>query len=435
MKRHVPYWLLLLALCLLCGCYVKQSDAPTKPVTGQEQPEYHTGATTAPSAQEASVMEPNYTFWQDNRSSTYLLTGLPSSDGKGFYFRDTTLKYYDISQQASFTPCARPGCTHTDESCPNFIAGLLDLLEADGLLYAFCEDQTARRLRLLRINPADGERSVLYELRWSDERESSPLWSTCFYSSGRIYATVSNVTNGAETLFLCVTLADGSVTELAQTSETTTGGLLGAYGDCVLLEWTTYSMAPPEFDAYLAENPGKNEEDYYSFLYGFHKKYATQEVRRLDVTTMEYTDIQSMLCSGSNAEALNTRADAGIPCYGQYLLYTVGKSICRYSLATQQVETLVSDINFTYRYQYDGRLFYGTKNGQKMQCHILDLQTGAEITLHNNGNTEYVEFGIYDETAEAFIGYYNGKQCWITKEDYYAERYDKAVSYDVRDYG
>ena len=126
---------------------------------------------------------------------------------------------------------------------------------------------------------------------------------------------------------------------------------------------------------------------------------------------------------------------SGGSCYGRYLLYTLGdydgaETICRYDLEHGTVERLVDGSHFLNGFLYDDRLIYLEKD-EKQELHVCvyDPETKENRELDNAGETQIMAFSIHAETADAFIGMYQGRDMWITKADFYAGRFENAVSY------
>ena len=76
----------------------------------------------------------------------------------------------------------------------------------------------------------------------------------------------------------------------------------------------------------------------------------------------------------------------------------------------------------------DGKVMYLVRDPKLHVCY-LDLDDGEIHTLENEGKTDGAVFSIMGECGSTLFGNYNGKEgnllgCYISKEDYYAERYE-----------
>ena len=106
-----------------------------------------------------------------------------------------------------------------------------------------------------------------------------------------------------------------------------------------------------------------------------------------------------------------------------------GDQVVRYNMATGLREVLLERTHVVNGMLFDEKLFYIVSENGECSVFVYDPKSKETAKFYNNGNTQYMEFTIYDETKEAFIGYYNGNYVWIPKGDFYNERYDKAVIY------
>ena len=56
----------------------------------------------------------------------------------------------------------------------------------------------------------------------------------------------------------------------------------------------------------------------------------------------------------------------------------------------------------------------------------MDFDDGIPVKLGNGGNTEHMEFSIIEEGASFFVGPWRDGTYIISKEDFYADRYENA---------
>ena len=404
----------LLAVLLLCSC----SSNPTETAPRETETE----ASTAP----IPIDTPKNSYHRDNIHGASVLLGVcPSSDGTGFYI-PSIRKFYNIAEEAAFPMCPRSGCSHTDESCPSNISGMQYFLEANQQWYAFCGDGTS--IWLLQIDPGTGKRNTLH--RWEGViGETYYNFGDCFYAGGRIFVTLYHVEKLMTTVFQCIDLERGTLTEIAKNDLQGSGEFLGAYGDYVFLSW--YGLSEPllDMEAYLQAHPGKTEIDYYSYIDQFQKEHTKRQILRYDLNTMESTDIYPVLRIGKE-ESPSFTLTGSHSAFGKYLLYSLGfNTICLYDMGSNKAQEILTAEKLSGAQLRDGRLLYWTYKDEILDIRLRDLDTGEELLIENEGNKDIHAFAIHYETATAFIGLYDGKSAWIAKEDYYAQRYDQVVYY------
>ena len=75
----------------------------------------------------------------------------------------------------------------------------------------------------------------------------------------------------------------------------------------------------------------------------------------------------------------------------------------------------------------DGQVFYVLNVGNISELDSYSLVDGTVTKFTNEGNSSVVVFTVYQENGDMFAGNYNGTECWISKEDYYAEIFAAAI--------
>jgi len=76
----------------------------------------------------------------------------------------------------------------------------------------------------------------------------------------------------------------------------------------------------------------------------------------------------------------------------------------------------------------DGKVLMLTsdKNRENLKEYIYDWQYDQLYILNNNGNTEYMDFGVDTETENGLISIVDRQ--WIKKTDFYNDNYDDIVT-------
>jgi hypothetical protein len=73
----------------------------------------------------------------------------------------------------------------------------------------------------------------------------------------------------------------------------------------------------------------------------------------------------------------------------------------------------------------DGRIIYNIcKEDGGYDYYWYDLTTGE--TQQFQKGEDWMIFGLNEETADYFVGLYQGRDCFIHKQDFYNENYDAA---------
>ena len=411
---------ILLLSALLSGC--RSEPEPADMYVWEEE-------ITAPT-EPIPITEPKNIFHRDNVHGAYPSCSVyPAGNDEGFYFSRVGTDlcyYYSFSEKSTIRMCSRPGCKHKDESCLSYISDLTCILEANGTLYAFCQDELS--VRLLKIDPATGDRSTFYAWEGS-VGEKYYILNDCFYSCGRIFTTV-NMVDGLSTILLqSIDLRNGALTTIAESSDLGSGEFLGAYGNYAFINWYGLTEELPKMEDYLKEHPNETELDYYSYINRFQKEHTGKQIRKYDLITGEHEDVYSLLqMGGTNAPDFNL---TGSYCaFGKYLLYSLGKTtVCRYDMNSGEARELLTVENLWGAKLVDDRLLYWLLEEEQIKVRLRDVDTGEELIRENEGDNKALAFTVLGESATSFHGVYDDKLAWISKEDYYAEKYNRSVFY------
>ena len=74
----------------------------------------------------------------------------------------------------------------------------------------------------------------------------------------------------------------------------------------------------------------------------------------------------------------------------------------------------------------DGRVFILRQEGEHLQEWVADMAEGEAKLLHDYGESDSVVFSAVREINDYFIG---SGSSYISKADYYAGNFDKAISF------
>ena len=420
MKKHSLLALLLCLSLLLSGCYAaprtKESSTSTQ-VT--KAPTSSTEAEVTKSAPQVKGV-----YYADNLrgASVRLSSVFPMEDGAytdGFY-------YYDVAQQATVFPCSLPGCKHADASCPARVENMSAVLAHGDSIYAFCDE--SNRVSLVRYVPQAGERTVLFSLEPQSAEDVIYIGGS-FYSTEKIFFNVTEMTEEATLYSLhYYDLVTDKLTTIFQGDALSYAEFECAYGDRAIVSWSQYKEAPLEFDEYQLEHPDADEDEYYKYLNKFSETNRVSELRCYDLNTLEYTDFCPVLQNGTDLTPNLYLSSDGCG-YGEYILYTLGEDVCRYSMRTDIFEVLTHAPNAINAFLYDAYLYLILSEEDGLHFRLYDPETGEQWELENEGNREHMVFGAHNQTKAAFFGLYNGKRAMISKADFFAEAYENVVFY------
>ena len=96
---------------------------------------------------------------------------------------------------------------------------------------------------------------------------------------------------------------------------------------------------------------------------------------------------------------------------------------------TLSTTVLVEDDGLINAFLFDNKVFYITDDDGGYSFYCMDLASSevAELESYETGG---ISFSVSIETDDVFVGIYQGKHCWIYKNDFSAGRFDLAVKYE-----
>lgn len=111
--------------------------------------------------------------------------------------------------------------------------------------------------------------------------------------------------------------------------------------------------------------------------------------------------------------------------YGAKTVYMVGNDVCIYDIVTKEQQVLLTMENVINYWILDNKVFLITQNGDLMQFYYASLEDGVPVPFDQENTTGPMTFSIEGETVNCFWGQTEKGRQWISKEDFYADRYDK----------
>jgi len=219
-----------------------------------------------------------------------------------------------------------------------------------------------------------------------------------------------------------VDLTSGDKEVLAKNTDTVSFGFVSAGTSQVVLSVSTLSAIPQTQEEYTASHPDASNEDYMQYHSQFLAQNLTREIRMYDWDMDSYSVLEP------SAQGYRFSGDPNIR-YGMLFVYAVNDTLHVYDLDSgSDVQLLTAEgiINF---WIMDGKVFYITITGQgDCQIFYCPLDSKQPVQLGNDGNTHFMVFSLSLETQDHFVGLYNGKRAWISKENFYSEHYDQAIA-------
>lgn len=335
----------------------------------------------------------------------------PTPDGEAMYLVSYTVSYFDPDSGTEFAACPIAGCTHKDDACPGRIPGLTAFCADDTYWYAFTMVEDV--LRLLRVDPLTGDRTVLHTWKYG------AYFGDGILSSGYILADICSFLEQDRTSsYVSIDLADGTVREFARSDEMGQGRLAGGDSNTVIMEWLTYSEPLLTFEQWLEANPGKSEEDYFTYVDRLYYQDNVVTLRSFDLTTGDYRDLP-------NTQGARLFSDPNIS-YDEYFVYRQGDSVMLGSFSGKEPRTVFTAEGISNAWLMDGRVFILRREGEDLQEWVADMAGGEAKLLHDYGESDGVVFSAVREINDYFIG---SGSSYISKADYYAGNFDKANSF------
>lgn len=416
MFRKLGALFLAMALVLSStGCY-SQVNKPTESTATTS----HTQKveTTQPDGSGASYalnpVEPINLKSKDNVRLAVAGVGkgvFPTPDGEALYLASYTVSYFAPDSGTEFAACPIAGCTHKDDTCPGRIPGLTAFCADDTYWYAFTMVEDV--LRLLRVDPLTGDRTVLHT--W----EYGAYFGDGILSSGHILADIRSFLEEDRTSsYVSIDLSDGTVLEFARADEMGQGRLAGGDSNTVIMEWLTYSEPLLTFEKWLEANSGKSEEDYFAYVDRLYYQDNVVTLRSFDLTTGDYRDLP-------NTQGARLFSDPNIS-YDDYYVCRQGDSVMLGSFSGKEPRTVFTAEGISNAWLMDGRVFILRREGEDLQEWVADMAGGEAKLLHDYGESDGVVFSAVREINDYFIG---SGSSYISKADYYAGNFDKANSF------
>lgn len=376
----------------------------------------------SPQVSQAGTVSPveNTVPPEENRMFSPPIVSWDSSpDGKGFYLPGANiLEYYDPVNQTRVPLCSQSGCSHSDESCGAYLAeNLQGFVTYQGDWYVLAVEAYTHAV-LWKIDPQTHQRTKLCDIAPQDDGDNY-YFSSGFVAHGYAYLHLNHQLIWEEQVvgepsLIRVNLTDGSVETVV---ENVYVAFLGAGEDRVLLAVETFAVPPLSEEEYLKQHPDGN---YYVYLQNQLAEHGSGGVELREYTA-DLSDYQ-VLTKG-NVWVSSTQY---LCRYGDYTLYAVDNTLYVYNLSTGKSRQVAEERVLKNFWIIAGKIIYLVQNSDFF-VRYTDVQGGPTYTMENEGNQMGVVFSSSGECKDYVYGIYNGKECLLTKEDYFAERYENVI--------
>lgn len=344
----------------------------------------------------------------------------PATGQNGFYLPGSTIKYYDIESSAKVTCCAIAGCTHVGAICPANQYGLLSFLEC-GEYWCILTKVDGNHIQLSRIDPSTGERKDLYT--WKAEEDEWLALNNCVYAYDCIYATITSSQEKSSSVMIdCYNVVTEQLINLTERSETSGYSFVGASENYAVVLCSELTKELLDYESYIQQYANATEDEYLNYVSSFYQAFSVVELRAIDI----HTGAIQVIAGNQEQPYLFTDPNS---CYDNLMVYGMGNRLVLCDMVTLSTTVLVEDDGLINAFLFDNKVFYITDDdgGYSFNCMDLASSEVAELESYETGG---ISFSISIETDDVFVGIYQGKHCWIYKNDFYAGRFDLAVKYE-----
>ncbi len=357
--------------------------------------------------------------------------------GNIYYYTDSrVISYYDTELRRRVTLCSQPNCTHNDEKCMAYLGG------GDGTSYQVYGDvvyaiidhtSSGGNLLFIARNLITGENRTLWDLTPEENTVREYVgFSICEDVAFLTFREFEMEWKEDGTSYL-----EKDIKHYSYEIDLITGerelllvgeapSLEGVFfsGDSIVVSLCTQNYLlisdveyigelPMTMEEYLKMNPGG---DYAQYFIENDDLICTVDHYSIDRKTGERKRIY-----GNDTEARHQ----DFSCMrDRKVVFTQGNTVCVYDGYTGEVKPYFEEENIGYMGYLDGRIIYNTGAESMYSYFWYDLQTGEKKQFQEGINI--MVFAVQEETRDYFYGYYNGKMCFISKQDFYNENYDAA---------
>lgn len=341
------------------------------------------------------------------------------TDDNGWYICAAgAVSYYDYASGQTMTLCAQPGCSHGDASCQAWVGNVNSFAVLDGVLYATL-DNAGSGAQLVRKELSGGKVTVLEQWDNTDDHfytatlgrfscGKATLHLECRITEQQADGRVESRTEGSSLLY---DLAAGSYRELSVPG--TLMGFSARWGAVVEEPKEQSLLSAEEFAAQYGENAS----------YGRYVHQNTQ--RRLLLWDMESGDY-TVVADHNKDGYLMTVDPAQV--YGMEHIYQRGDQLCLLNLESGESRTLLTMEDIIHYWVMDSKAFIITDTEAGSRVWVADLQDGKLVELVGAADEHGMVMSPSQEGGSFFRALGDNGRCVISKENFYAGRYESAVA-------
>ncbi len=403
-SRKVGILLLFVLLGSLCGCGKNGVENPTEPVGVQTQ------------------------VPQENRVQH---SPMLSSQSDGYYtISSGCLFYYDFPTRKTLSLCPQAGCEHKDATCQAWVGSIINsdgykeggFLEYHGDIYASVIPRPGC-VEFVKYEISSGKRTVMAS--WDSHDNVSYRLGLGRFSEGygvlALYdeTVITNSQGIPERNEVCTSILVDLATGEQKPCPDGTAMYTRNYGFSIY-HYTDEELGLMTLEEFQEQHPELSEKESSSAYWKYKREHRRAELRLHDRSNGSYTVIADTLRDGyvQYSDLFFMK--------GYHVLFVCGDEVRVLDMATGQVRVLLEMPNVINYWLCDGKAFLITRDEKETQVWYAGLEDGVAHQLPNQGNREYMVFGMYDETPNYFIGVYQGGEYVIRKDDFYADRYENA---------
>ena len=411
---------LVLCACMLTACAVDGGETtPTDTAPVQ----------TTESTQSQSVGDP---LPADNKNPAVTSLGdvCPSSSTDGHYVCTNVVQFCAGTSVKPITLCAQTGCAHEDSTCQAWIGTVQQYTEYLGKLYATVVNEDMTCHHFVSKDLTSGTITTIDT--WEDTEDTHYYVSLDCIADGiailRVTKVITTIQNERpvsreETVIWRYNLESGETRVLFSGKQADRLSVLAISS---------------KYLAVMCRNPNPDplSEREFEAQYGENANYG-RYLARCDNMELRLYNSDASVCTviaTTEKDGLIATVD---PCtaYGKEVVYQCGDTMYLLNVDTGEYRALVAMENIVNYWVMDHKIFMITSNlpwyiasdpSKEISIYYADFDDGIPVKLGNGGNTQVMEFGISEEGTSFFVGNWRDGTYKISKEDFYADRYENA---------
>jgi len=363
---------------------------------------------------------------KDNRTATN--NGcLTTSTKDGYLECANIVNYYDAKSGDKVTICGQTGCRHRDSTCQAWVGQTETYLEYSGLLYAsvtlgdtgyqlICKDLSSGKVTVLDI--WENTEDAIYHVYINTISDSIMMITVTSLESepGEFYKKEKN----------SLWLYDLKTMKKRQFLAEENLNMLSVIG--YSLNYAVVQYTPMDQNLLSQQAFEMQYGEGYSYA-RYLERASYRELRLYDMETQEY-----IVVADSKENGFVRTVD---PCriYDKQFVYQCEDTMYLLDLDTGESEEVVTADNIVNYWVMDEKIFLITSNmdtlidshpDEEASFWYIGFHDRELVQLENDGRSDVMVFGIYQEGGTFFIGLWNNGTYLISKEDFYAERYENA---------